>query len=83
MIDDTEHKMREFPRNVLVVPEFNEAALLAQESSPDDVLVRLKAILKLIFQRIEDITQSNGSALDVRDVLQDHRQAIETLHRNY
>lgn len=81
MIDDTEHKMREYPRNVLVVPEFNEEALLAHEESPDDVLIRLKVILKQIFQQIENVTQLNGFDFDVRDVLQEHRPAIDTLNR--
>ena len=56
-LDDSERKMREFPDNVLVLPEYDEASVLKGE---DEALDYAKAYLDMLLDEEGDVRETLG-----------------------
>lgn len=76
MIDDSNMKMREYPENLLKVPEFTEELVV---NGSDDTLVVLQSILRKLLQVVGTCIDVD-SMFDIRVKLQEFQWEIEQLY---
>ena len=72
MIDDSWSKMREYPENVIVIPEFNESDVLHQK---DDVINKLHTALSKILD--EATILRHRADFDIREILKAHNAELK------
>lgn len=70
MIDDSLMKMREYPDNAIIIPEFSESMV----QGGDDVLEQLQRVLQLIFA--EAVISRHRYDFDIRCLLKAHEHEL-------
>jgi hypothetical protein len=76
MIDDTITKMREYPDNVIVVPEFTEQGVV---KGTDTVLIALQHVLDNVFASVAAQSNTDVASFDIRSIIKNSRHSIEKL----